>query len=125
VRQQLQAKRGKTDNILQIALLSWRRSLTAWLHVPVGVLIILLACFGIDSLIGLSSVSFPASVAVLILLFLSLILLDFVLGDRKTRSVVNMIDVPVSCVLIIRFHVINDVEAGFSLRYLNIFFTPS
>ncbi|KUJ19138.1 uncharacterized protein LY89DRAFT_612651 [Mollisia scopiformis] len=89
--------------------LTWQRNLTSWLYVPVGLLIILLACFGVDSLIGLSSVSFPASVACLILLFLGLIVIDLIIGDRKTRALVNVIDVP----------------AGFALRYLNIFFTPS
>jgi hypothetical protein len=70
--------------------------LTAWVFIPVGVLIILLACFGVNSLIGLSSVSFPSSVACLIVLFLALIVLDMIIGDRKTRAVVNIIDVPVS-----------------------------
>jgi hypothetical protein len=70
--------------------------LTAWVFIPVGVLVILLACFGVNSLIGLSSVSFPASVACLIVLFLALIVLDMIIGDRKTRAVVNIIDVPVS-----------------------------
>jgi hypothetical protein len=64
--------------------------------VPAGVLVILLACFGVNSLIGLSSVSFPASVACLIVLFLVLILLDMIFGDRKIRALVNVIDVPVS-----------------------------
>lgn len=88
---------------------TWSRNLTAWLYVPIGIMIILFACFGIDSLIEMSSVSFPASVACLILLFLGLILCDVVVGDRKTRAVVKVIDIP----------------AGFALRYLNIFFTPS
>ncbi|PBP17859.1 hypothetical protein BUE80_DR011372 [Diplocarpon rosae] len=92
-----------------VALRSWRRNLAAWLYVPAGILAILLACFGVNSLIGISSVSFPASVACLILLFTALILSDLVLGDRKTRAVVKSIDDP----------------AGFSLRYINIFFTPS
>ncbi|KAH7416883.1 hypothetical protein BKA64DRAFT_656439 [Cadophora sp. MPI-SDFR-AT-0126] len=92
-----------------VALRTWSRNLTAWLYVPVGIMIILLACFGIDSLIGMSSVSFPASVACLILLFIGLVLCDLVIGNRKTRAVVKVIDVP----------------AGFALRYLNIFFTPS
>lgn len=62
---------------------------------PVGILIILLACFGVNSLIGLSSVSFPASVALLVVLFFALIGCDLVLGDRKTRAIVNVIEVPV------------------------------
>ena len=62
---------------------------------PAGVLVILLACFGVNSLIGLSSVSFPASVAVLVALFFALIVCDSVMGDRWTRGLVNVIDVPV------------------------------
>ncbi|KAF8861322.1 hypothetical protein BDZ45DRAFT_647583 [Acephala macrosclerotiorum] len=89
--------------------LTWQRNLTAWLYVPVGLTVILLACFGVDSLIGLSSISFPASVACLLLLFFGLIVTDIIIGDRKTRALVNVIDIP----------------AGFALRYLNIFFTPA
>ncbi|PBP18687.1 hypothetical protein BUE80_DR010331 [Diplocarpon rosae] len=92
-----------------VALRSWRRYLAALLFVPLGILAILLACSGVNSLIGISSVSFPASVACLILLVIALILSDLVLGDRKTRALVKSIDVP----------------AGFSLRYINIFFNPS
>jgi len=55
-----------------------------------------LACFGVNSLIGLSSVSFPASVAVLVLLFVGLSLIELILGDRKTRALVKFIDIPVS-----------------------------
>jgi hypothetical protein len=59
-------------------------------------MLLLLACFGVDSLIRLSSVSFPASVTCLILLFLALIICDLVIGERKTREVVRVIDIPVS-----------------------------
>lgn len=38
---------------------------------------------------------FPASVACLIVLFLGLIVIDRIIGDRKTRALVNVIDVPV------------------------------
>ena len=62
---------------------------------PIGILFILLACFGVNSLIGLSSVGFPASVAVLIALFFALIIIDLIVGDRKTRALVGVIDVPV------------------------------
>jgi hypothetical protein len=63
--------------------------------VPIGILLILLACFGVNSLIGLSSVGFPASVAVLIVLFFALIIIDLIIGDRRTRALVGIIDVPV------------------------------
>ncbi|TVY50403.1 Plastidal glycolate/glycerate translocator 1-like protein [Lachnellula cervina] len=92
-----------------VARLSWQRNVTAWLYVPVGILIMLLACFGVNALIGLSSVSFPASVALLVVLFFGLMICDWILGDRKTRALVNVIDVP----------------AGWALRWISIFFTPS
>jgi hypothetical protein len=79
----------------QVARLSWHRNLLAWIYVPVGILIILLACFGVNSLIGLSSVSFPASVALLVALFFGLIICDFVIGNRRTTAIVRLIDIPV------------------------------
>ena len=69
---------------------------------PVGILIILLTCFGVNSLIGLSSVSFPASVALLVALFFVLIACNLVMGDRWTRGLVNVIDVPV-CLITVNF----------------------
>ncbi len=68
----------------------------AWIYVPIGVLCVLLACWAVDSLIRLSSVSFPASVALLILLFFGLILGEITLGDKRTKKIVQIIDVPVS-----------------------------
>lgn len=83
-------------NISQVGRRSWRRNLTAWLFVPLGVILILLACWGVDRLISISSVSFPASVSCMIILFAALCLCDLVLGDRKTRELVSIVDVPVS-----------------------------
>ena len=91
----------------QVWQLAWRRSLTAWFHVPIGVMCVLLACWGVDSLIGLSSVSFPASVALLIVLFFALIICETILGDRRTKKSVHVIDIPVSfiaCMLGIRIY---------------------
>lgn len=68
----------------------------AWIYVPIGILCILLACWGVDSLIGLSSVSFPASVALLIVLFFALILCESILGNQRTKKIVQVVDIPVS-----------------------------
>lgn len=81
---------------VQVWQLAWRRSLTAWFYVPIGVLCVLLACWGVYSLIGLSSVSFPASVALLIVLFFSLIICETFLGERRTKKLVHVIEIPVS-----------------------------
>lgn len=81
--------------IRQVFRLTWRRNIVAWAFVPFGIIIILLACFGLNSLIRLSSVQYPASVACLVLLFFGLLSCDQILGERKTREIVNIIDVPV------------------------------
>lgn len=47
-------------------------------------------------MIRLSGISFPPSVACMILLFFGLIGCDAIFGERKTRKVVRVIDVPVS-----------------------------
>lgn len=70
---------------------------------------ILLLCYGVYSLVGLSAVSFPASVACMIVLFFALLLSQSLLGDKKTRATLSVIEVP----------------AGFALRWINIFFCPS
>lgn len=68
---------------------------------PVGILIILLACFGVNSLIGLSSVAFPASVALLVALFFALIICDVAIGNRRTSAIVKLIDIPVCLVMLV------------------------
>lgn len=69
--------------------------MVSWVYVPIGILLMLLACFGVDCLIGLSSVSFPASVASMIVLFFFLVLCDSLIGERRTRQIVSLIDIPV------------------------------
>lgn len=85
-----------TLRYFQVWRLTWRRTLVAWIYVPIGILCVLLACWGVDSLIGLSSVSFPASVALLIVLFFALILCESILGSQRTKKIVQVIDIPVS-----------------------------
>ena len=52
------------------------------------------ACFGVNNLVELSSLSFPASVLCIILLFGLLTISDTVIGDRA-REIVGVIDIPV------------------------------
>ncbi|KAF2455182.1 LrgB-like family-domain-containing protein [Lineolata rhizophorae] len=101
--------RDGVEAIALVARSSWRRLLTAWVYVPIGIMIVLFACFGVDSLIRLSSVSFPASVACMIILFFVLIALEPAVGERRVRTLVQYIDIP----------------GGFALRYINVLFTPS
>ncbi|KAK6699888.1 hypothetical protein SNK05_012686 [Fusarium graminearum] len=83
--------------------------LRAWFYVPLGITVMLAACFGIDSLFHKFNVAFPASVTCMMLLFGALIASESLLGTHKTRKMVNIIDVP----------------AGWSLRWMGVFFTPS
>ncbi len=101
-----------SDLAVAIKLVLWsngRRLLRCFVFVPTGILIMLAACFGVDRLLSLGGVSFPASVACLVLLFLSLLLSDVVAGPRRTKLLVHIINIP----------------GGWSLRWLNLFFTPS
>lgn len=59
-------------------------------------MVMLAACFGVNVLFETVGVSFPASVACLILLFFGLLLSELVLGNHKTKAIVAVIDVPVS-----------------------------
>ncbi|KAL7276569.1 hypothetical protein RUND412_000449 [Rhizina undulata] len=86
----------------------WDRLVTACLC-GADILIILLACWGVDLLMRLSTVSFPASVACMILLFFSLAGCEACVGNKKTRRVVRIIDVP----------------AGFALRCINFSHAPT
>lgn len=70
--------------------------LRAWILVPSGILVILVACFGVDTFFKHFGVSFPASVACMLLLFAGLCLCDLVMGGSRTKHAVAVIDVPVS-----------------------------
>ncbi|KAJ0163903.1 Plastidal glycolate/glycerate translocator 1, chloroplastic [Colletotrichum tanaceti] len=93
----------------QAAVQSAPKLLASWVYVPFGITAMLAACFGVSVLFDALGVSFPASVACLILLFSGLLLCELVLGHHKTKAVVAVIDVP----------------AGWSLRWINVLFTPS
>ncbi|KAF2011110.1 hypothetical protein BU24DRAFT_399295 [Aaosphaeria arxii CBS 175.79] len=88
---------------------SWRRMLHAWIIVPFGVFSIMMAIFGVERLISLTGVPFPASVACMVLLFFGLILSDLILGDKRTKRFIRLI----------------EPSTGFLLRWINIFFCPS
>ncbi|KAK5146489.1 hypothetical protein LTR04_001038 [Oleoguttula sp. CCFEE 6159] len=121
--------RDAADASALVVRLSWQRVLSAWVYTPLGILLILLACFGVNALIGLSSVSFPAGVACMIVLFVLLIACEAVFGDRKTRKLVALLDIPVLPTVYSFFtykspaH--HSTQCGFALRYINIFFCPS
>jgi hypothetical protein len=81
----------------------------------------LLLIMGVDLLIGLTGISFPASVlpstplvsndkvACMFALFVFLLLSNRFIGQRSTSKIVRWLDIP----------------CGFCLRWLNLLFTPS
>ncbi|KAF2152134.1 hypothetical protein K461DRAFT_286877 [Myriangium duriaei CBS 260.36] len=88
---------------------SSKRLLMAWIYVPIGLFVVLAVCFGIHRLISIGHVSFPASVACMILLFLGLIASEAAFGEKNTKKFVNLVDIP----------------CGFALKYINLFFCPA
>ncbi|KAF2098844.1 hypothetical protein NA57DRAFT_66125 [Rhizodiscina lignyota] len=97
------------DATTLVARLSWPRLLVSWIYTPIGLLLLLLACYGVNSAIAVSHVSFPASVACMILLFFGLLACNAILGDKRTRQIVRLIEIP----------------GNFSLRYINVLFCPA
>ncbi|RWA04630.1 hypothetical protein EKO27_g10473, partial [Xylaria grammica] len=95
--------------LFQVVRQSADQLLKAWLYAPIGIVAILATAFGVDKLLRLGAVSFPASVACLIVLFLALLLLEQIIGEHRTRRVVAVLEIP----------------AGWALRWINVFFTPS
>ncbi|RSL86553.1 hypothetical protein CEP51_002766 [Fusarium floridanum] len=67
------------------------------------------ACSGINILLRKVGLSFPASVAGLILILTALLLLEVAIGNARTKNIVNVLDVPM----------------GWALRWINLFFVPS
>jgi hypothetical protein len=67
----------------------------AWVLVPAGLTGMLAVCFAIDTLLRRLGVTFPASVAGLLLLFVGLLASEAALGSHRTRKFVAVIDVPV------------------------------
>ncbi|KAI1459715.1 LrgB-like family-domain-containing protein [Annulohypoxylon moriforme] len=101
------------DDLLSAVQISFRHSrhniIQAWLYVPFGIILMLLACFGVKKLFGLGSVAFPSSVACLVILFIVLLLSEQILGEHRTKRIVGIIEIP----------------GGWALRWINVLFTPS
>ncbi|KAJ4421913.1 hypothetical protein N0V82_003410 [Gnomoniopsis sp. IMI 355080] len=101
-----------SDALVASRLALWNsrdKLLRSWILVPSGILVILVACFGVDTFFKHFGVSFPASVACMLLLFAGLWICELVAGSHRTRQIVAAIDVP----------------AGWSLRWISVFFTPT
>ncbi|KAI0437850.1 LrgB-like family-domain-containing protein [Xylaria telfairii] len=102
------------NDLLVAARLATRKSanhrlMRAWFYVPIGISAILATTFGVNKLLQLGTVSFPASVACLVVLFLGLLLLEKVIGENRTKRLVAIIEIP----------------GRWLLQWINVFFTPS
>ncbi|KAK9376014.1 LrgB-like family-domain-containing protein [Lipomyces chichibuensis] len=112
VQEESPAKTLAIDSVNAVSLAArnnYRYLFRSFILVPVGIIFVLLALYGVHRTISLTPVNFPASVICMILLFLVLIFLDITIGSRRTAVFSRIIDVPL----------------GFSLRWINTFFTPS
>ncbi|KAI0390493.1 LrgB-like family-domain-containing protein [Xylariaceae sp. FL0594] len=92
-----------------IQKLDREKLLKNWLYIPCGIVCILATCFGVNKLLQLGGVVFPASVACLVVLFLGLLVLERVIGEYLTRRFVALLEIP----------------GEWSLRWISILFTPS
>lgn len=70
---------------------------------------ILAVLYGVNEIIILTTINFPASVTCMLLLYLGLVASAKIFGHHKTSRVVAIIKIP----------------GDFSLRWMNIFFTPA
>ncbi|CZR68805.1 uncharacterized protein PAC_18705 [Phialocephala subalpina] len=86
-----------------------KRLLISWILVPFSIVVMLYFVLALNTLIGLGTVAFPASVACLLILFFVLIFLDLILSKKHMNWVLKVLDVP----------------TGFALRTMNLYFTPS
>lgn len=84
-----------TSSIVQTLRSSASSLATSWILVPAGICAMLAVCFAVDTLFRAVEVSFPASVACLLLLFFTLLASELVLGAHHTRKIVAVINVPV------------------------------
>jgi putative effector of murein hydrolase/putative effector of murein hydrolase LrgA (UPF0299 family) len=92
-----------------MASLWWDALIRPWILVPLSIVLMLYCIVGMDSLIGLGTVDFPASVACLLILFFLLIVFDWLLPSKHMKTLLGMLKVP----------------TDFALRTMNLYFTPS
>lgn len=87
----------------------WDTLIQPWIFVPLSIVFMLYCIVGMDSLIGLGTVDFPASVACLLILFALLLVCDWLLPAKHMGTLLSLLKVPTE----------------FALRTMNLYFTPS
>lgn len=87
----------------------WDRLIRPWILVPISIVFMLYCIVGMDSLIGLGTVDFPASVACLLILFFLLVVCDWLLSPTHMGTLLKVLNIPTE----------------FALRTMSLYFTPS
>ncbi|KAH3687638.1 hypothetical protein WICPIJ_001377 [Wickerhamomyces pijperi] len=80
-----------------------------YIFIPIGLLITLGTLYGVNEIILLTKINFPASVTCMLILYLILVLFAKLFGEKRLQPILNVINIPF----------------GWSLRWINIFFTPA
>lgn len=87
----------------------WDTLIRPWILVPISIVFMLYCIVGMDSLIGLGTVDFPASVACLLILFFLLVVCDWLLPPTRMGNLLSVLKIPTE----------------FALRTMSLYFTPS
>lgn len=87
----------------------WDALLRPWILVPISIVFMLYCIVGMDSVIRLGTVDFPASVACLLILFFLLLVCDWLLSPKHMGDLLSVLKIPTE----------------FALRTMNLYFTPS
>lgn len=87
----------------------WDTLIRPWILVPISIVFMLYCIVGMDSLIGLGTVEFPASVACLLILFFLLVVGDWLLPPSHMGTLLSVLKIPTE----------------FALRTMSLYFTPS
>lgn len=87
----------------------WDTLIRPWILVPISIVFMLYCIVGMDSLIGLGTVDFPASVACLLILFFLLVVCDWLLPPTRMGTLLSVLKIPTE----------------FALRTMSLYFTPS
>ncbi|GME97266.1 unnamed protein product [Ambrosiozyma monospora] len=106
-----------TPSLLQDLKLALQKSikpilthiLQKYIFVAIGTILMLLLLYATNEIIRQTTINFPASVCLMLLLFALLSTNSWIFGEDKTQF------------YILRFL---DIPCGFSLRWMNIYFTP-
>ncbi|KAG7925645.1 hypothetical protein KL925_004055 [Ogataea polymorpha] len=76
--------------------------------VPIGTLLMMLLLYGINEIIKKTTINFPASVCLMLLMYGGLSLNSWLFGEHRTDVFLKLVDIP----------------CGFALRWMNLYFTP-